>query len=57
MAAAADRTFLGKEGVRPIELRGLKLWLFEKPNVVIRLKKMDEEWPDQKLSDQTSKAF
>jgi len=39
MAAAADRAFLGKDEVRPIELRGLKLWMFEKSNVVIRLKK------------------
>jgi hypothetical protein len=43
MVAAADRRLSGKEGFRPIDVRGLKLWLFESANVVFRLKKMDED--------------
>ena len=43
MRAEADKRFLGRDGLRPIDIRGLKLWLCEKANVVIRLKKMDED--------------
>jgi hypothetical protein len=43
MVAEADRRFLGREKVRLIEVRGLKLWLFEEANAVIRWKKMDED--------------
>jgi hypothetical protein len=57
MASAADRAFLGKDGVRPIELRGLKLWLFEKPNVVIRLKKMDEDGRTRNYPTKQAKHF
>lgn len=43
MLAEANRRFLDRKGVRPIEIRGLKLWLFEKADVVVRFKKMDED--------------
>ena len=41
MIAEADRRFLDKKGIRPLEIRGLKLWLFEPADVVVRFKKMD----------------
>ncbi|MGE3991220.1 hypothetical protein [Pseudorhodoplanes sp.] len=44
MHAEAERRLLDREGVRPIDYSGgLKLWLYEKANVVVRLKKMDED--------------
>ena len=44
MLSEADRRFLDREGIRPLEIRGaLKVWLVEPANVVIRLKKMDED--------------
>jgi hypothetical protein len=43
MGADADRRFLGKDGITPIDIRGQKLWLFEAVNAVVRLKKMDED--------------
>jgi hypothetical protein len=43
MVAEAERRFTGKDGIRPFEINGLKLWFFEKENVVVRLKKMDED--------------
>src|SRR6266481_1233344 len=43
MVAEADRRFLGRLGIRPFEIRGLKLWLFEEANAVLRFKKMDED--------------
>lgn len=44
MHAEADRRLIGREGIRPIDYRGgLKLWLYEAANVVVRLKKMDED--------------
>jgi hypothetical protein len=43
MVAAADRRFIGRAGIRPLDLRGLKVWLFEHAGVVVRFKKMDED--------------
>jgi hypothetical protein len=44
MHSEADRRLIGRDGIRPLEIRGgLKLWLFEAANVVFRLKKMDED--------------
>jgi len=57
MASAADRAFLGRESIRPIDLRGLKLWFFEKPNVVIRLKKMDEDGRTRNYPTKQAKQF
>ncbi len=43
MAAEADRRFVGREGIRSLDLSGLRLWICEEANVVIRFKKMDED--------------
>src|SRR5882757_905071 len=44
MHAEADRRLIDRAGLRRLEvLGGLKLWLAESANVVIRLKKMDED--------------
>lgn len=43
MIAEAERRFLGRDGVRPLEINGLKLWFRETANMVVRLKKMDED--------------
>jgi hypothetical protein len=43
MNAEAGRRFLGRSGIKELEIRGLKLWLFEETNAVVRLKKMDED--------------
>lgn len=44
MHAEADRRLLGRDDIRPIDYQGnLKLWLYKAANVVIRLKKMDED--------------
>lgn len=41
--AEADRRLLGRPQIRPLEIRGLKLWLLEGANVALRMKKMDED--------------
>lgn len=43
MSAEADRRLLGRARVRDLDIRGLRLWLFEDANAVVRLKKMDED--------------
>lgn len=43
MLAEADRRFIGRHGIRTLEINGLKLWMIEEADVVIRLKKMDED--------------
>ncbi len=43
MAAEADRRFLDRAGLRPLDIGGLRLWLIEESDVVIRFKKMDED--------------
>src|SRR5262245_55807057 len=44
MHAEADRRLVGRDDIRPIDYPGgLKLWLYESANVVVRLKKMDED--------------
>jgi hypothetical protein len=43
MSAEAARRFSGRDGVRELDIRGLRLWLFEGANAVVRLKKMDED--------------
>ncbi len=40
MNAEAARRFTGRDSIRELNIRGLKLWLFNEANVVIRLKKM-----------------
>lgn len=43
MNAEAQRRFSGRARVRDFEIRGLKLWLFEDADAVVRFKKMDED--------------
>ncbi len=43
MAAEADRRFIDRPGVRPMDINGLRLWLIEDVEIVIRFKKMDED--------------
>ncbi len=44
MHSEADRRLIDRHGIRPIDYQGgLKLWLYDAANVVIRLKKMDED--------------
>ena len=57
MLADADRRFDGRPGVRSLDIRGLKLWLFEEANTVIRLKKMDEDGRSRNYPTKQAKAF
>ena len=55
-AAEAERRFITREKVRPIEVRGLRLWLLDDVNVALRFKKMDEDgtsrnYPTQQAED------
>jgi hypothetical protein len=43
MNAEAQRRFSGRARVRDFEIRGLKPWLFEDADAVVRFKKMDED--------------
>jgi hypothetical protein len=57
--AEAERRFLSRSNVRPIEVRGLKLWLLEDVNVALRSKKMDEDgtsrnYPTKQAADYDS---
>lgn len=42
MVAEADRRFGQRDGIRPLDIRGLKLWVVGE-HTVIRFKKMDED--------------
>lgn len=57
MLADADRRFDGRPRVRPLDIRGLKLWLFEDSNAVIRLKKMDEDGRSRNYPTRQAKDF
>lgn len=57
MLAEADRRFLGRPRVRPLDLRGLKLWHFEDADVVIRMKKMDEDGRSRNYPTKQAKDF
>lgn len=57
VVAAADRRFFGRADVRLIEIRGLKLWLFQPANIVVRWKKMDEDGRSRNYPTAQAKAF
>jgi hypothetical protein len=57
MVAEADRCFMGRAGIRPFEIRGLKLWLFEEPNAVVRFKKMDEDGTTRNYPTKQARDF
>jgi hypothetical protein len=57
MLADADRRFVGQDRVRSMDVRGLKLWLFEDSNTVVRLKKMDEDGRSRNYPTKQAKDF
>lgn len=57
MVAAADRRFLGRGNVRILDIRGLKLWLFEDASVVVRFKKMDEDGRSRNYPTKQARDF
>lgn len=57
MASEADRRFLDRAGIRFIEINGLRLWLSEEANAVIRFKKMDEDGRVRNYPTQQAKDF
>ncbi|MCW5696815.1 MAG: hypothetical protein KIS96_08790 [Bauldia sp.] len=57
MQAGADRRFLDQPGIRLFDIRGLKLWHFETANVVVRLKKMDEDGRSRSYPTKQAKDF
>jgi hypothetical protein len=57
MIAEAERRFLDIKHIRPMEIRGLKLWLFEKADVVVRFKKMDEDGQTRNYPTKQAKDF
>ena len=58
MHAEADRRLIGRDGIRPLDYRGgLRLWLYENANVVIRLKKMDEDGRSRNYPTKQAKDY
>lgn len=57
MHAEADRRLIGQADIRPVDYRGLKLWLYENANIVIRLKKMDEDGRSRNYPTKQAKAY
>jgi hypothetical protein len=57
MVAAADRRFINRAGIRSLEIRGLKLWLFEHASVVVRFKKMDEDGRSRNYPTRQARLF
>lgn len=57
MVAAADRRFADHTGIRPLDIRGLKVWLFESASVVVRFKKMDEDGRSRNYPTRQARDF
>ncbi len=57
MNAEAARRFTGRDTIREIDVRGLKLWFFKEANVVVRLKKMDEDGLTKNYPTKQAKDF
>jgi hypothetical protein len=58
MHAEADRKLIGRDGIHPIDYRGgLRLWLYDRANVVIRLKKMDEDGRSRNYPTKQAKDY
>lgn len=57
MLAEAYRRFDGRAGVRTFDVQNLKVWHFEAADVVIRLKKMDEDGKTRNYPTKQAKAF
>ena len=56
MAAEAERRFNQKGGVEALDIRGLKLWVFDQ-HTVARFKKMDEDGKSRNYPTTQAKAF
>jgi hypothetical protein len=56
MVAEAERRFGQRSGVRPIDVRGLKLWVFDQ-HTVVRFKKMDEDGSTANYPTRQAKDF
>lgn len=56
MVAEADRRLLSKADIKPLEIRGLKLWMVEH-HAVIRFKKMDEDGRGRNYPTPQAKAY
>ncbi len=57
MLADCERRFGDIPKVRPLDIRGQKLWLFEAANAVVRLKKMDEDGRSRNYPTKQAKDF
>lgn len=59
MVAECERRFDGREDIRLLELRGLKVWLVGKhePHTVFRWKKMDEDGRSRNYPTEQAKNF
>lgn len=55
--AEADRAFMEYPNVRPIDVRGLKIWLLEDYNVALRIKKMDEDGSTRNYPTKQAKDY
>lgn len=56
IVAEADRIYIDQSDVRPLEIRGLKLWLFGDLEV-IRFKRMDEGGRSRRYPTKQARAF
>jgi hypothetical protein len=56
MQAEADRRFIGRDGVVPLDVHGLKVWAIG-DHAVMRLKKMDEDGATRNYPTEQAKAF
>lgn len=57
MLADADRRFLNRPRIKPLDIRGLKPWLFEDADAVVRFKKMDEDGHSRNYPTKQAKDF
>lgn len=57
MLADCERRFGDMSDVRQLDIRGQKLWLLENANIVVRLKKMDEDGRSRNYPTKQAKDF
>jgi hypothetical protein len=57
MVAEADRRFIKMPRVVPLDIRGLKVWLFKEFDLVFRMKKMDEDGKTRNYPTKQAKGF
>lgn len=56
-AAEAERRFTGRASIRPLDIRGLRLWLLDNVNVALRVKKMDEDGNSRNYPTKQAKDY